>query len=171
MDEGGRRNEPVRPRGKLVRVVLLLLFASVIAAALFIYQDHWMRPKKSAQTRNALTNDSEPPAITNAAVLTNPPGATNTPKSLADLKAGPIALEKTKGNSLVYAVGILRNDSDHQRFGVTIELALSDARGNPAGRARDYRAVLEPRQQWRFRALTLDSKAASAQVSEIREEE
>jgi hypothetical protein len=92
-------------------------------------------------------------------------------KSIDDLKVGPITLEKAKGSSLVYAVGVLRNDSSHQRFGVNLELELTDARGNKAGSAKDYRAVLEPRQEWRFRALVLDSKAVSGKVAAIREEE
>jgi len=86
------------------------------------------------------------------------------------LKTGSIIIEKAKGSSLIYAVGVLRNDSGHQRFGVNIELELTDARGNKVGTAKDYRAVLEPRQEWRFRALVLDSKAAAATVSSIREE-
>ena len=90
---------------------------------------------------------------------------------MADLKVGPITLEKARGSSLVHAVGVLKNDSDHQRFGVNIELELSDARGNKAGTARDYRTVIEPHQEWRFRALLLDSKAVSARLDRIREEE
>ena len=105
-------------------------------------------------------------------VATRPPApsATTVPKSIADLKPGPISLEKAKGSSLVYAVGVLRNDSDHQRFGVTIELDLADLRGNKVGTAKDYRAVIEPRQEWRFRALILDSKAITAKIGSIHEE-
>jgi len=54
---------------------------------------------------------------------------------------------------------------------VNLELELTDARGNKAGTAKDYRTVIEPRQEWRFRALVLDSKAVSAKVAAIREEE
>lgn len=107
---------------------------------------------------------------TNRIAEAAPPTKTSAPKSLTDLKTGTIAFEKARGSSLVHAVGVLRNESDHQRFGVTIELELTDARGNKAGTAKDYRAVLEPRQEWRFRALVLDSKATAATVSSIREE-
>jgi hypothetical protein len=79
-------------------------------------------------------------------------------------------LEKAKGSSLVYAVGVLRNESDHQRFGVTIEVELTDAGGNSAGLAKDYRAVIEPRQEWRFRALILNSKAVRGVVTRVHEE-
>lgn len=107
---------------------------------------------------------------TNRIAEAAPSTKTSAPKSLADLKTGAIAFEKAKGSSLVYAVGVLRNESDHQRFGVNIELELTDARGNKVGTAKDYRAVIEPRQEWRFRALVLDSKATTATVSAIREE-
>jgi hypothetical protein len=92
-------------------------------------------------------------------------------KSITDLKVSPITIEKAKGSSLVYAVGRLKNDSDHQRFGLNVELELTDARGMKLGVARDYRNVLEPRQEWRFRALVLHPMAVSAKVASIREEE
>jgi hypothetical protein len=92
-------------------------------------------------------------------------------KSITDLEVSPITIEKAKGSSLVYAVGRLRNDSDHQRFGLNVELELTDARGLKLGVARDYRNVLEPRQEWRFRALVLHPMAVSAKVASIREEE
>jgi hypothetical protein len=92
-------------------------------------------------------------------------------KSITDLKVSPITIEKAKGSSLVYAVGRLKNDSDHQRFGLNVELELTDARGAKLGVAKDYRNVLEPRQEWRFRALVLHPMAVSAKVAAIREEE
>lgn len=92
-------------------------------------------------------------------------------KSIADLKTGPITIEKAKGSSLVYAVGRLKNDSDSQRFGVNVEIELTDAGGSILGLAKDYRNVLEPRQEWRFRALVLHPTAVSAKVAVIREEE
>jgi hypothetical protein len=91
-------------------------------------------------------------------------------KSLDDLKVGSITLEKTKGTRLVHAVGLLKNDSAYQRFGVKIELELTDAKGNKVGTARDYRAVLDPNQAWQFRALVLDNRAAAARVVSIEED-
>jgi hypothetical protein len=93
------------------------------------------------------------------------------PKSTDDFKIGAITLEKAKGSSLIYAQGTLRNNSEHQRFGVKLEFELTDARGAVVGAAKDYRAVIEPRQEWRFRALVLDAKAVAARVSSIREDE
>jgi hypothetical protein len=94
-----------------------------------------------------------------------------TAKSIEDLKVGPIRLQRTQGSSLVYAVGVLKNDSEHRRFAIHLELELSDSRGNRAGLAKDYRAVLEPRQEWRFHALVLDAKATSARVARILEDQ
>ena len=110
-------------------------------------------------------------STTPAPSQTNGPSAAKTAKSIGDLKVGPIKLEKARGSSLVYAVGMLRNASDLQRYGVSLELELADAGGRKVGTAKDYRDVLEPRQEWRFRALVLDAKAVSASVAQIREEE
>ena len=139
-------------------------------AALFIFKDRSARSPSPAVNENSSATNLEAPKVA-ASGPTNATAFTKAPKSIGDLKVGPITLEKSKGSSLVYAVGVLRNDSAHQRFGVSLELELTDARGNKAGTAKDYRAVLEPRQEWRFRALVLDSKAVSARVAAVREEE
>lgn len=112
----------------------------------------------------ALTNEPSPNATNRA------PQSTESTKSTDDLKAGAVTFEKAKSGSLVYAVGTVKNDSPHQRFGVKIEIEFKDARGRPAGKATDYTRILEPRQEWRFRALVLDSKAVSAKILGIQEE-
>ena len=94
-------------------------------------------------------------------------------KSIDDLKASAVTLEKAKAGSLIHAVGTIRNTSDQQRFGVRVELELTDARGNPAGKASDYTQVIEPRKEWRFRALVVDpkgSRAVTGKVSSIKED-
>lgn len=118
-------------------------------------------PTPSTPSTSAPSSPSAPAASISPAV----------PKSLDDFKVGAISLEKAKGNSLVYAVGTLKNSSDYQRFGVKLELDLTDAAGAKVGIAKDYRSVLEPRQEWRFRALILVPKAVAATVSSIREDE
>jgi hypothetical protein len=80
-------------------------------------------------------------------------------------------LEKTAGTSLVCAVGTVNNPTKRQRFGVKVELALLDAVGQKLGTATDYRQVLEPGGQWRFKALVVDSKAVSAKVESIKEDQ
>jgi hypothetical protein len=95
------------------------------------------------------------------------------PKALEDLKLqGDVSLEKAKGSSrLTYAMGTLKNDSDHQRYGVKVELVLFDQAGNKLPtQANDYIQMLEPHKDWKFRALVLDAKAVTAKVAAIREE-
>jgi hypothetical protein len=160
-----------RPRGRWLAAALLAVLLAGTGAAIFRHRPMGSRSavlNDPALTGNVRTASSKIPDSTQA----SPPIATaNTAKSPDDLKVGVITLEKAKGSSLVYAVGILRNESGHQRFGVNIELELADAKGNKAGVAKDYRSVIEPRQEWRFRALVLDSKAVSAKLARIREEE
>jgi len=146
---------------------VLPMLVLVGASVLFVFKKESVRLPPLTEQNSSGTNPESPRLVGNG--LTNAPASH---KSIDDLKvASIITLEKTKGSSLIYAVGLLKNDSIHQRYGVTIELELTDAGGNRAGTAKDYRAVLEPRQEWRFRALVLDSKAASAKVAVIREEE
>jgi hypothetical protein len=119
-------------------------------------------PSKATPTR--VTNE---PASTDAAIPTETP---TTDKSIDDLKPSAVILEKAKSGSLMYAVGTVKNESPHQRFGVKVEIELTDAQGRPAGKATDYTQVIEPRQEWRFRALVLDAKAASGRVVAVKED-
>jgi hypothetical protein len=161
--------EPAGSKQNLLWIGLPLV-ALAGTAAFFIFKDRPAHPQAPPVSENsAATNLNAGKTMTSAP--TNVVSTPVAPKSIDDLKVGSITLEKAKGSSLVYAVGVMRNDSFHQRFGVNLELELADARGNKAGIAKDYRAVLEPRQEWRFRALVLDSKAVSAKVAAIREEE
>jgi hypothetical protein len=164
---GGRRGSGALPLS--ISVVLLIL----IGGAVFVFRNRFTRPELadskvpvSVETTKAPTGKESESVQTASSAL-----AAKTPKSADDLKVGDITLEKAKGSSVVYAVGVLRNESDHQRFGVNIEVELADAKGAKAGVAKDYRSVVEPRQEWRFRALVLDTKAVSAKLSRIREEE
>ena len=169
-DESFVTADPQPPKGRRNTIVLLALVVALIAAGAFTLRSRLSRSLSNEIARDTPTKEqavkTEPPVL-----QTNSAAPVKASKSIDDLKVGPIALEKTKGSSLVYAVGVLRNESNHQRFGVNIELELTDARGNKAGTAKDYRAVIEPRQEWRFRALVLDTKAVSAKVAAIREEE
>ena len=140
-------------------VVLSLLAVGV----LFV-----VRMKKSAIPSSiaiSSTNTSEPVSPTKI------PAQPKSLKSPADLKVANITLEKTKGSSLVYVVGNINNVSDHQRFGVKVELELFDAGGKKVGTSTDYLQILEPRKEWHFRALVLDAKAVSARLARIKEDE
>src|SRR6266542_2893702 len=162
-----------RPKRRRTAPALLALGLAVTAGFLWSHRN-WFNPAKVPEHSHELPATTDPPAsatnLVSEKAVTSPAVGTS-PKSSDDFKPGRILLEKAKGTSLVYAVGVLKNDSDYQRFGVNLELELTDARGNKVGTAKDYRAVLEPRQEWRFRALVLDSRAVSARVAVIREEE
>lgn len=99
--------------------------------------------------------------------------ATNTqPETVQNgFEVSPVQLQKTPGSSLVYAIGKVKNTLDKQRFGVRVELDLLNADGQKVGTSRDYRQVLEPGAQWEFRALVVDSKAASAKIADVKEEQ
>ena len=159
-----------KSRGKILGVSLIVLILTGAAIGLITLRSRTNSDAATQTQKNESTTDSPAPSAPPTATEPSAPSPATALKSIADLKPGTISLEKARGSSLVYAVGILRNDSTHQRFGVNIELELTDARGNKAGTAKDYRAVLEPRQEWRFRALVLDSKAVTAKMSSIREE-
>jgi hypothetical protein len=98
------------------------------------------------------------------------PEATNSPAG-DGLSVSAVTLEKAAGTSLIYAVGAIKNTSIRQRFGLKVELELSDGGGQKIGTASDYRQVLEPGAQWRFKALVVDSKAASAKLTSIKEDQ
>ncbi len=98
------------------------------------------------------------------------PDETNSPAG-DGLSASAVTLEKAPGTSLIYAVGTVKNTLNRQRFGLKVELDLSDAAGQKIGTASDYRQVLEPGSQWQFKALVVDSKTVSAKLTSVREDQ
>lgn len=76
----------------------------------------------------------------------------------------------TKGSRLTYVTGMLQDLSGNKRFGVRVDLNLLDRSGAKVGLATDYTAVIEPMGLWRFRALVLDRRAATAGLAAIRED-
>lgn len=87
-----------------------------------------------------------------------------------DFAISSIQLTRTTASSLIYAIGKIRNLSDHQRFGVKVEVELLDADQHSLGRTQDYHALLEPGATWQFKALVLASKAVSARLNAIAED-
>jgi hypothetical protein len=81
----------------------------------------------------------------------------------------PFKLASTPGSSLVYVTGAVQNLSGRQRFGVKIVFGLYDTNGHAVGSAEDYQSVLDPHADWRFRALVIQSKTASARFNSISE--
>ena len=114
--------------------------------------------------------------------LVAPASASNSPVSAAvqpvrhgsstnSLTIGEINLEKSGSSKVVYAVGRVANELARQRFGLRIELDLFDAGGDKVGTATDYLSVLEPGKEWRFKAMVFESKAVSAKLAAIREDQ
>ena len=128
----------------------------------------WVMAQKLRQKSRDLhvTIQHEPSSKPNSALRsrTTKPYVTNN-FSVSELK-----IEKVPGSTVEYAVGTVQNQTDQQRFGVTVELDLFDAAGRRIGAAKDYRAVVEPKGEWAIRAVLLQTKVASARVMSVREQ-
>src|SRR5262245_35171954 len=116
---GDRRG--VMRKSKLVLLALVVLAIAGLMAAGLIYKNRPLRRSTPSEDRaKPSSKASSAPVTTNLAAVqpvpSNAPAPANAPKSREDLKVGAITLEKAKGSSLVYAVGVLRNESGHQRF-------------------------------------------------------
>jgi len=184
----GQWTELSRPQepapGKSRKLGLVVIIGCVIAAAALAgwYFRFGANSANETATVPAEAKTSTNPVANVPAAPTNPPQTVVTqavvespappkPKSHADLKVGKIKFEKTSGNSLVYAVGTVTNDSTYQRFGVKIELDLFNGEGVKIGGTQDYKDILEPRKKWSFHALIPDKRAATAKVAALTEED
>ncbi len=85
--------------------------------------------------------------------------------------AGPVTLEKAENGDLSYAVGVLRNESSRQRFGVKVELALLDGQGERVGSATDYTPSILPGKEWKFKALVMERSTVRAELANVTEQE
>jgi len=145
-------------------VALVVVVAALAGGGAFLYlqkdKNQTLSPPRSSSAAplNATTNRISVEGKTGSIFSTN------------NLAIGDITLERAKNSSLVYAIGAVKNESERQRFGLKIELDLLDSSGLKIGTATDYLAILEPRQNWRFKALVLEAKAVSARLSAIRED-
>jgi hypothetical protein len=170
-----------KPKGKgglLVAVILGILALGVVG---YVGYTKFMAEKPDTVTASLPSRSSKSKKVAAATGATNTepqggeeskPAAAKGPKATGDLKSGDVILEQSKGgSSLVYAVGTIANNSDHQRFGVKVEVDILDKAGKKIGKATDYIQVIEPRDKWRFHALVLEDKAASAKIASIKEEE
>ena len=139
------------PQGLLIIAVIAIVLAAVMAVTL---------GKRSKLPSTAKTNSVAAPLIaTHPAdeIITN------------EFSVSGLRLEKTTNSSLVYVTGKVRNLADRQRFGVKLECSLFDANQLAAGTATDYQRLLNPREEWAFQALVINSKAASARLLTIAE--
>jgi hypothetical protein len=148
---------PTRPTRKLAIVAgaILIALALVAVGVEFFWRD---LQQSDAPPAMAVT-----PAITNVFI----------PKAFTefnDFKINKITLKKSGDGGLIYAVGILKNDTGRQRFGVKVELDLHDAQDVKIGSTSDYVAVIEPHRQWQFQALLTDPRAVKAVLTQIEEQ-
>ena len=118
------------------------------------------------------TSQASPRSVaraTNAVPDTKIP-STPASKLINDFSFSIVSIEKAPSSTLAYAAGVLKNETDKQRFGVTVELDLFDKDGAKLGTAKDYVALIEPRAEWKFRALLVRRNVASAKVAGIKEQ-
>lgn len=157
--------QPSIPRRAIVWTVIAVVVLGLgLAGALIALQraQKWAENQKKQKTVAAA---SGAPAE-NVPLLP----ATNSTEQ-AELQVSEVSLDHAQGTSLVYAVGTIKNNSARQRFGVKVELELCDVAGQKIGTATDYRQVLDPGADWQFKALVVDSKAKSAKVASIHEDQ
>lgn len=161
---------PVRS-GAMAGTVAAVICLFAVGMAAFYFWHSKKSPEPVPAPLKIATAHTNPPATPPPVQNSERPATPKRKKSASDLKVSEVKLEKTKGSSLVYAVGTVTNDSDYQRFGVKVELDVFDAGGKKVGKTQDYIGILEPRRDWQFRALILESHAATAKVSTLKEEE
>ena len=142
----------------LAGIIILIAGVVGILAALNIARKLLPKPRTTpGLSRPSSVRGSTPTTFA-------PPFRTN------DFTASRVRIETNPSSNLAYAVGVIKNELDAQRFGITVEIDVFDQSGAKIGTARDYRDVMEAGGDWSFRALLLKGAAGSARVSSIREE-
>jgi hypothetical protein len=145
-------------------VAVLILGLGVIGSLAALKQaQKWAALQKHAAPSQASAGTTNSPSGTNVEMLD--------PVAQAGFRASAVRLQNTPDSSLVYAVGTVTNRAARQRFGVKVELDLFDAAGQKVGSAKDYQGVLEPKGEWHFKALVIESKAASAKIASVKEDQ
>ena len=156
---------PSRSRKWLVAGVVILAVGFIAAVGAVLVA------QKLAKKSRAQPSESRAGVRgTNAATIAAVPSQTKKAEPIGNFSALEVRIEKSAGSSLVYARGTLQNETDKQRFDVTMELDLFDSADRKIGTAKDYKDVIEPRGQWMFRALVVQKNAVSARVAAIREQ-
>jgi len=159
--EPARSEEPAAKKRRALgwKMALILVFSTATAIGL----SQWQKGKAHRLAPSQVISSSNSTVIAKTAA--GPNFSTN------DLSISSITLEKAKAGSVVYAVGTIKNELDRQRFGVRVELDLFDGDGVKIGTAPDYLSILEPKKEWRFKALVLEKKATSAKLAAIKSSE
>jgi len=144
----------------VIGIVILVLGLAGALVALKRAEKWAARQKRQAAAAAASQTNLPMEAVTAAG-----------PQAQNGFEVSAVELEKAPGTSLVYAVGTLKNVSDHKRFGVKIELDLLDAGQQKVGLATDYQQVMETNATWRFKALVVNSQATAAKVAAVKEDQ
>jgi predicted RNA-binding Zn-ribbon protein involved in translation (DUF1610 family) len=84
-----------------------------------------------------------------------------------ELEVVSYELQKNQGTSLVYVTGKVRNNTDIQHTSVRVDFKLFDAADKQIGNASDYIMILEPKQEWDFKALVVEPEVAKVEVDKI----
>lgn len=153
------KQESTVPTKVIVYTIIAILILGGGTAALLIKLKHEQRIL--AQMKQSLDTNSPPKTVE------------PTPMELAakaGFKVSAIKLEKTQGAGLVYAVGTVKNATGRKCFSVKIELDVLSSDGQKIGTATDQVSTLEPKAEWKFRALVVESKAVSAKLTSIQEQ-
>lgn len=119
--------------------------------------------KKLVPSRGAAVTEASravPPAVV----------APTTQTHTNDFISSEVTIEWQPGSTLGYASGTIVNGRAAQRFGVTVKLDVFDAGGAKVGSTQDYRELIEPNGEWRFRALLLKTNTVSARVISVQEQ-
>lgn len=154
-------NSSIRMRLGIVMAALVFVASS---AAVYL----WMQKSGQGAVSATHTIPAAPSATSTVFIASSVLGAKAPVDEVTnDFAISPVKLEKTPGSSLVYVTGKIQNLTGRQRFGVKIEFGLFDTNNTAVGKATDYQSVLEPNGDWRFKAMVMESKAASARLNSI----
>ncbi len=157
---------PGRGRNWFIAGTIILVVGVVASVAILITAQRLM--KKTRDKNEAFRSRVSPLVRTNAATRSTAPSAPTL--LINEFSSSPVTIEKAAGSSIAYATGTLKNETDRQRFGVSVELEVFDRAGNKFGTAKDSAQIIEPRGEWKFRALIVPKNAASARVADVKEQ-
>jgi len=157
---------PGRGRNWFIAGTVILVVGVVAIVAILITAQRLM--KKTREKNEAFRSSVSPVVRTNTAARSAAPSAPA--RLINEFSSSPVAIEKAAGSSIAYATGTLKNASDRQRFGVSVELEVLNAAGAKIGVAKDSAQLIEPRSEWKFRALLIQKNAASARVTDVKEQ-
>lgn len=150
-----------------VIAALILLVGAVAAVAILIVAQRAMDTRRIARAGARIESVNN--------VVRIPAKSEQARPVKVDLTNGfstaAVLIEKTAADALTYATGVLKNETDQRRFGVTVEIDLLDPRGTKVGATKDYTTVIEPRAEWKFRALITPKNVASARVAGVKEQQ